>query len=71
MCQSIKLVRTDAELAAYELIKAAALQDMRKISGFRKPSRVQIDASKASIDEIAVVPGILLSALGPKAVRAA
>ena len=71
MCRSIKLLRADAESAAYELIKAATLQDVRKISGFRKPLRVQIDASKASIDEIAVAPGVLLSALGPKAVRAA
>ena len=71
MCRSIKLLRADAELAAYELIKATALQDVRKISGFREPLRVQIDASKASIDEIAVAPGALLSALGPKAVRVA
>ena len=71
MCRSIKLLRTDAELTMHELINAAALQDVRKISGFRKPSRIQISAFEAAIDEIAVAPGVLLSALGPKAVRAA
>lgn len=70
-CRSIKQLRTDAELAEYELIKAAALQYVREISGVRKPSQFQIDAFEAAIDEIAVASSDLLSALGPKAVRAA
>jgi hypothetical protein len=71
MCRSIKLLRTDAELAEYEAVRAAALQYVRKISGVSKPSQVQIAAFEAAIDEIALASSDLLAALGPKAATAA
>ena len=71
MCRSIKLLRTDAELAEYAAVRAAALQYVRKISGGRKPSQVQLAAFEAAIDEIALASSDLLAALGPKAAAAA
>ena len=63
MCRSIKVLRqpdggpTDQEL--YE----AALQYVRKISGFRKPSRVNQEAFDAAVAEIARISAQLLAAL--------
>ena len=63
MCRSIKVRRppynepTDAE------VRAAALQYVRKISGFRAPSRVNHPAFDSAVDEIAKVSANLLSAL--------
>jgi hypothetical protein len=52
MCRSIKTLRRADELAAEEEIRAAALQFVRKVSGFRKPSRANEDAFDAAVDEI-------------------
>ena len=71
MCRSIKLLRTTEELAEYEAVRAAALQYVRKISGVRKPSQVQVVAFEAAIDEIVTASSELLVALGPKAASAA
>ena len=38
MCRSIKTLRQGATPATDEEIEAAALQFVRKVSGFRKPS---------------------------------
>jgi hypothetical protein len=71
MCRSIKLLRTDAELAEHEAIRAGALQYVRKISGVRKPSQAQLTAFEAAIDEIATASSDLLASLDPKAATAA
>lgn len=63
MCRSIKTLRragtppTDAEL------RAAALQFVRKVSGYRVPSRANEDAFNAAVDEIAEASRRLLSSL--------
>ena len=67
MCRSIKRLRpaaggdgsppTDAE------IRAAALQYVRKISGFRAPSRANRPAFDHAVDEIAAASETLLGAL--------
>jgi hypothetical protein len=63
MCRSIKLLRqpegspTDLEL--YE----AALQYVRKISGFRKPARANQEAFDAAVAEIAAASRTLLDRL--------
>ena len=63
MCRSIKLLRnpdggpTDQEL--YE----AALQYVRKISGFRKPARVNQEAFDAAVQEVAATSRVLLERL--------
>jgi hypothetical protein len=70
MCPSIKLLRTDAELAEHEAIRAGALQYVRKISGVRKPSQAHT-AFEVAVDEIAMASSDLLASLGPKAAAAA
>ena len=52
MCRSIKQLR-NAEIPATEEIRAAALQFVRKVSGYRKPSRVNEAAFERAVEEVA------------------
>lgn len=52
MCRSIVKLRGE-EAATDEEVRAAARQFVRKISGFREPSRKNADAFEAAVDEIA------------------
>lgn len=54
MCRSIKTLRNAEIPATEEEIRAAALQFVRKVSGYRKPSRVNEAAFNHAIDEIAL-----------------
>lgn len=51
MCRSIKTLRTEPDLT-HEDVEAAALQFVRKVSGFRKPSRANQEAFEAAVAEI-------------------
>ena len=63
MCRSIKTLR-DAEIpATEEEIRAAALQYVRKVSGFRQPSRLNAELFERSVDRIAAVTEELLANL--------
>lgn len=63
MCRSIKTLR-NAELAASsEDVRAAALQYVRKVSGYRQPSMRNRDAFEAAVAEIATSSQRLLDAL--------
>lgn len=63
MCRNIKtLFNFDPPVTAEE-IQAASLQFVRKVSGFTKPSRVNEDAFRAAVDEIAAVSTRLLRSL--------
>ena len=53
MCRSIKILRRPAEPATKEEISAAALQFIRKVSGFRKPSRANQAVFDAAVAEVA------------------
>jgi hypothetical protein len=53
MCRSIKVLRRPAEPATREEISAAALQFVRKVSGYRKPSRANEPAFEKAVVEIA------------------
>jgi hypothetical protein len=66
MCRSIKTLRRPAEPATEEEIRAAALQFVRKVSGFREPSRKNADAFDAAVGEIAESSRRLLSLLSVK-----
>jgi hypothetical protein len=44
-------------------IRAAALQFVRKISGFNTPARVNEKAFSAAVDEVARISGTLLASL--------
>ena len=53
MCRSIKQLRAGAELATQEEIEAAALQFVRKISGYRRPSQKNEPAFNQAVAEVA------------------
>ena len=63
MCRSIKLLRRGSAPVTEEELRAAALQFVRKISGFRMPSQANSEAFEASVDEIAIASHKLLSSL--------
>ena len=45
MCRNIKQLRRPDEVPTDEEIEAAALQFVRKVSGFRKPSKANFSMS--------------------------
>ena len=63
MCRSIKQLRLRDEVATDEEITAAALQFVRKISGYRKPVAANAEAFDAAVAKIAGVSRELLDAL--------
>lgn len=65
MCRSIKTLRGLEPEATEEEVRAAALQFVRKISGYRKPSRANQPVFDAAVDEITAVSQHLLEGLAP------
>jgi hypothetical protein len=63
MCRSIKTLRGSAEPVTDDDVRAAALQYVRKLSGYRKPSRANEEVFDAAVDEIAVATQRLLDGL--------
>ena len=63
MCRSIKVLRNPETPATDAEIEAAALQFVRKISGYRQPSKVNAEAFDAAVAEIAESSRRLLSQL--------
>jgi hypothetical protein len=64
MCRSIKTLRPPyAEQVTDQDVRAAALQYVRKISGFRAPATRNAAAFEAAVDEIAATTARLLAAL--------
>ena len=63
MCRSIKTLRSGAIAATPEEIEAAALQFVRKISGYRKPAPKNEDAFNAAVAEITQTSERLLAAI--------
>jgi hypothetical protein len=63
MCRSIKTLRREDEPATDEEIRAAALQFVRKVSGYRQPSRRNQEAFEAAVEEIALSSRGLLDSL--------
>jgi hypothetical protein len=68
MCRSIKTLRSAGIPATEEEIRAAALQYVRKVSGYRKPSRVNQGAFEKAVEEITTSTQKLLQDLSGKAV---
>ena len=66
MCRSIRQLRRaeDAGPATTGETQAAALQYVRKISGYRAPSARNEAAFRAAVDEVATATGRLLAAIG-------
>ena len=63
MCRSIKRLREGAIPASEEEIQAAALQFVRKISGFGKPAEHNAEVFNRAVAEIAAASGVLLDGL--------
>ena len=63
MCRSIKTLRNAEIPATEEEIRAAALQFVRKVSGYRKPSRANQAAFDQAVDEVTQVTQRLLGHL--------
>lgn len=63
MCRSIKILRRTEAPATDEEIAAAALQFVRKVSGYRKPSQRNAEAFDGAVDEVALVTRRLLQSL--------
>ena len=63
MCRSIVTLRKHDQHASDEEIRAAALQFVRKISGYRVPSKRNEEAFFAAVDEIAEASHRLLDAV--------
>jgi hypothetical protein len=66
MCRSIRQLRRadDAGPATTGEARAAALQYVRKVSGYRAPSARHRDAFEAAVEEVAGATARLLAALG-------
>jgi len=64
MCRSIKILRRPAEPATRDEMSAAALQFVRKVSGYRKPSRANQEAFDRAVKEVADSVEKLLSEIG-------
>ena len=63
MCRNIKTLFNFDPPVTEEETRAAALQFVRKITGFNKPSKANEASFLAAVDEIAAVSINLLSAL--------
>jgi hypothetical protein len=63
MCRSIQTLHNFAPPATEEEVRAAALQFVRKISGFSAPSRANAAAFAAAVDAVALAARDLLGAL--------
>lgn len=66
MCRSIKVLRKLDPPATGQDVSAAALQFVRKVSGFRKPSKSNQAAFDGAVEEIAGITQRLLDTLQSK-----
>ena len=67
MCRSIKVLRNADNQPSDQEVQEAALQFVRKISGYRHPSQANTDAFQAAVDEIAAASRHLLLSLKNRA----
>lgn len=63
MCRSIQQLRGAEPAATESEIRDAALQYVRKISGYRVPSQTNAEAFQTAVDRIAEATGQLLDEL--------
>jgi len=63
MCRNIHTLFNYDPPATEEEVRASALQYVRKISGFTKPSRANEEAFDRAVDEVAAVSQALLERL--------
>ena len=63
MCRSIKTLRNVERIASDTEVREAALQFVRKISGYRHPSQANTAAFENAVDDISAISRQLLGAL--------
>ena len=63
MCRNIKTLFNFEPPATEDEIRASALQFVRKLSGFTKPSRAKQDAFDRAVDQVTEVARELIRAL--------
>lgn len=63
MCRNIKALFNFEPPVTEEETRAAALQFVRKVSGFNKPSKANEAAFLHAVDEVARISGSLLNSL--------
>jgi len=63
MCRSIKQLRNTEVPVTEEEIREAALQFVRKVSGYRKPSKVNAEAFEKAVEEVAEATRKMLEVL--------
>ncbi len=64
MCRSIKTLRRREAPATEEEIRAAALQFVRKVSGYRVPSRANQAVFDQAVTDVTAATRVLLEGLG-------
>jgi hypothetical protein len=67
MCRNIRTLHNFDPPATHEEVRDAALQYVRKLSGFNKPSRANEDAFDRAIDAVATASAQLLDQLSTTA----
>jgi hypothetical protein len=63
MCRNIKILFNFKPPVTNDEVRAAALQFVRKISGFSKPSKANEAAFLAAVEDITIISNRLLSSL--------
>lgn len=63
MCRSIRRLREGAVPAPPEEVQAAALQYVRKVSGFSRPAAHNREAFERAVEEVAAATTRLLATL--------
>jgi hypothetical protein len=63
MCRSIKVLRRPGPPVTPEEVSAAALQFVRKISGYHRPSQINEQAFQTAVAEIASASHRLLDSI--------
>ncbi|HEV2875134.1 MAG TPA: DUF2277 domain-containing protein [Thermoleophilaceae bacterium] len=63
MCRNIRTLYNFEPPASDDEVRAAALQYVRKISGFTKPSQANAEAFERAVDAVAAVSAQLLDEL--------
>ena len=63
MCRNIRTLHNFDPPATEDEIRASAVQYVRKISGFSKPSQANTEAFERAVDEVAAISARLLGEL--------
>ena len=67
MCRNIKRLRQQDRLPTEDKLRGAALQFVRKISGYREPSWANRQAFEAAVEEITIVTRTMFERLVTRA----